>query len=185
MKRAFTLTELIVVMACFSVIFGIAMMLFFQAFDFQRRYAEQTASEQSTDRLIEQFRKDTRTPGQVVCEPEENVLFRRTAGDRQVEYRLVPGSFPEKKNVIRDEKQGATVLSTETFALPDDAQLKFVEGEGDFAGFLAMSLWTDPPGTGSVKGDELDPFRRVIPESLKNRFDPCYAGNWRTVLVKK
>ena len=184
MKRAYTLTELIVVMACFSVIFGVAVGLFFTAFDFQLRYAEQTLTAQSTDRLAEQFRRDARTPGQAVCGPEENVLLRWTDGDRRIEYELAAGRFPEKKNVIRNEKQGAAVLNTETFALPDDSRLKFVPGEGEFAGFLAMSLWTDPPGIRDVNIDELDPFRRVVPQSLKNRVDPGYAGNWRTVLVK-
>jgi len=185
MKRAFTLTELIVVMACLSVIFAAAMALFFTAFDFQLRYAEQTAAALSTDRLVEQFRKDARRLGQAVCEPTETVLLRWTDGDRQVEYELAPGPFPEKKIVIRNEKQGAIVLSTEKFTQPDDSRLKFVKGEGEFAGFLALSLWSDPLGIRDVNTDELDPFRRTVGESLKNRLDPGYAGNWRTVLVKE
>ena len=185
MKRAFTLVELITVMWCFSLIAGVAMVLFFQAFDFQLRYSEQSALARSTDRFVEQFRCDARAFGPGVCHPEENLLLRWSDGERQIEYELVPGAFPEKRNVIRYEKQGETVLSRETFALPDDSSLQFVEGEGDFAGFLAMSLWTNIPGTGEVPLSELDPFRRTVPESVNNRLDPCFAGNWRTVLINK
>ena len=185
MKRAFTLIELVVVMACVSLIFGVAMVLFFKGFAFQRQYSEQAAIARSTDRFIEQFRSDARTFGRPDCRPEENVLLRWTDGDRQIGYELAAGSFPEKRNVIRLEKQGETVLATETFALPDDSRLTFVEGAGEFAGVLALSLWADLPGVGDVNLDELDPFGRDIPESLQNRLDPRFAGNWRTVLVRK
>ena len=185
MKRAFTLIELTVVMGCLSLIFGVAMVLFFKAFDFQLQYAEQLVLARSTGRFVEQFRSDARTYSRPDYRPEENVPLRWNDGDRLVEYELAAGLFPEKRNVIRREKQGATVLRTETFALPDDSRLQFVEGKGAFAGFLAMSLWTDLPGVGDVNLDELDPFSRTIPESLKNRLDPCHAGNWRTVLINQ
>ncbi len=185
MKRGYTLVELIAVMGCLSVIFGIAMMLFFNAFDFQLRYEEQSLQVRSTDRLVEQFQDDTRSFGKPVCMPTENVLLRWTAGDRTIEYVLTPGAFPEKKNVVRYVKQGETTVQTETFALPDDSHVAFVQGQGEFADFLAMSLWTDVPNQPQVRLDALDPFRRTVPESLEKRLDPRFAGNWRTVLVQE
>lgn len=198
-RRAFSLTELLAVMACLAVMMSVSTTLFFQAFEFQIRHDERAHQTQSVNRLIEQFRSDARVcvqkKGTVQIAPEENVLFQWTVPESEheiqtIRYERRNGEFPQQSEVIRSvdvSKNGEQErLATEKYRLPDHATLRFFTGSGEFQGLAAMSLWTNVSGTAPPSDSQFNPFARTMTESTTGRLpevDPKFAGNWRTVIV--
>ena len=182
MKRplAFTLVELLIVMAILSTVMGISMTLMFEMFDFQQRYAEQSSQIQSTNRFIEQFRADARLHYTPSIEPNAETILQWSGGDDKITYSLVQGKFPEKRDLIRNVWQRDKLTATEVFHLTDHAVLRFVAGQDADAGLLALSLWEQPPHTTVISPEELDPFTRTmkLPENSN------VAINWRTAIVR-
>ena len=181
---AFTLVELIVVMAILATVMGISVTLIFMMFDFQQRYTEQSAQIDSTNRFIEQFRNDARSHDLALVTPNAETLLQWGNATSKITYSLVPSEFPEKSDVIRRVWQGDQIPATEIYHLPDDAALRFVVGEGDHAGQFAMSLWEQLPRTTVINPEELDPFTRTLTGPQSAEYDPNIHGNWRTAIVR-
>ena len=181
---AFTLIELIVVMAILVTVMGISVTLIFMMFDFQQRYAEQSTQIDSTNRFVEQFRNDSRSQGIVSVAPNAETLLQWGNVANKITYSLVPGEFPEKSDVVRRVWQGDQITATEIYHLPDYAALRFVVGEGHHTGLLAMSLWEQPPYTTVINPEELDPFTRTLTGPQSAEYNPNVDGNWRTAIVR-
>ena len=185
-SQGFTLVELLVVLAILSTVMGISVTLMFTMFDFQQRYAEQSEQLRSTNRFIEQFRNDARLYHFASIEPDRVTIEQYTYGNMpsKITYSLVDGKFPEKRDIIRRVWQNDTLTGTETYHLPDYAQLQFVEGTGDHAGQIALSLWEQPPGSNIYTPDELNPFTRTLSNPQPDSPNPGDAIHWRTVIVR-
>ena len=93
------------------------------------------------------------------------------------------GKFPEKLDVIRRVWQGDTLTGTETYHLTDHTWPLFVEGTGDHAGQIVLSLW-EQPGANVFPPEELDPFTRTLRDSQPDSPNPGDAIHWRTVIVR-
>ena len=182
--HAFTLVELLVVMAILSVVMGISVTLMFMMFDFQQRHTEQSAQTQSTNRFIEQFREDARLRYVPLLAPNDETILQWGNGDNKITYSLVPGKFPEKQDIIRRVWQGDTLTATEIYHLPDHAALRFVSGQDTNAGLLALSLVEQPPLGNVIALETLDPFTRTPVDPQPNSPDPNTTGHWRTVIVR-
>ena len=183
-KHGFTLIELIAVIALMAVVLGITAMMFAQLFDFQQNNSEHSTATQAVNRLVADFRNDVRTYGKPEILSEGETLLRWTTETVVIEYTVQPGEFPDQRNIHRTVRQDDQPVRFETYRLPDRSALRFVDGKDDDAGLIALSLWTAPQGTEMPNFDELNPFDRTIPKSLEERFDPKYAGNWRTIVVR-
>jgi len=183
-KHGFTLVELIAVMAVMAVVLGFTVVMFAQLFDFKQHSDEYSIGVRTVDRLIADFRNDVRTYGKPEILSEGDILLRWTTETKIIEYASESGEFPNQKNILRTVRQEGQQNRQETYRLPDRTTWHFVYGKDNNAGFVALSLWTTPQGTETPNLDELDPFDRTIPESLEQRVDPKYAGNWRTIIVR-
>ena len=181
---AFTLIELIVIMFLLSTVMGISVTLIFTMFDFQQRQTEQSAQLNSTNHFVERFRNDARSQYIAEIAPNDETVFRWSEGANVITYSITPGEFPEKSNVVRSVWRNEQLVGTETYHLPDYATLRFVAGEGDYAGQIAISLWLQPPYTTVINPEELDPFTRTLTRPQDVKFDPNVNGNWRTVIVR-
>ena len=183
---AFTLVELLVVLAILSTVMGISVTLMFSMFDFQQRYAEQSEQLRSTNRFVEQFRSDARLHYTALIEPDGETILQwdDDEGQSKITYSLVPGKFPEKRDIIRRATQGDKLIGTEVYHLPDYAVVQFVTGQDANAGLLALSLWEQPPGSNIYMSDELDPFTRTLHNSNPDSPNPGDAMYWRTVIVR-
>ncbi|MDR1957749.1 MAG: prepilin-type N-terminal cleavage/methylation domain-containing protein [Planctomycetaceae bacterium] len=179
LRTAFTLVELIAVMAILSVTVGTSTMLLFKMFDFHIRYAESAAQLESTNRLVARFRSDIHTNGQPEISPDGSVLLTWQNAGQEIMYILENGAFPEKKIVRREVRRNGERVNMETYHLPDHTKLGFAEGTDRDAGLTAMSLWTLPPGKEAIVSIPYDPFTRTVPSQS---FGP--SGYWRTVLVR-
>lgn len=181
---AFTLVELLVVMAVMTVVMGISVTLIFAMFDFQQRQTEQSAQIDSTNRFVTQFRSDARWNDVPVIAPNDETLLQWGDQTGKITYSLKPGSFPEKSDVVRRVWRNGEIVNTETYHLPDHAALRFTVGTGENADRIAMSLWEQPPYTTVIDPEELDPFTRTLTGPQAAEFDPNTDGNWRTVIVR-
>ena len=181
---AFTLIELITVLAIFSVVVGTSIALLFQMFEFHDRFEERTVQDLRTDRLVRQFRGDVHDFGlPEAAQSDANILATWTTNEKTVVYTLTDGEFPEKKIVIRSETGQNTQNRTERFDLPDHATIWCTRGAGPHDRLVAMSIWTAMPGVVLENPAELNPFTRTLPEQLAGKVDPKYAGNWRTIIA--
>ena len=185
-SQGFTLVELLVVLAILTTVMGISVTLMFTMFDFQQRYAEQSEQLHSTNRFIEQFRSDARLYHFASIEPDRVTIEQYTYGNMpsKITYSLVQGKFPEKRDIVRRVWQGDKLTGTETYHLPDYAELRFVEGTDDHAGQIALSLWEQPPDVNVFTPDELDPFTRTLRDAQPDSPNPGDAVHWRTVIVR-
>jgi len=184
MKRpAFTLTELLAVMAALSVVMGISVVLLLQAFDFQRTNDLYAEGNRAASRLIADFRSDVRTYGKPEISADGDALLCWNTGTETIDYATQPGAFPDQLIVVRTVRKGESV-SQETYRLPDRTVLWFVEGNHANAGLVALSLWTTPTGAKTLTPNDMsdmNPFDRTLPQS---DIAPKYAGNWRTIVVR-
>ena len=183
-RMAFTLVELLVVMAILSTVMGISVTLMFSMFDFQQRYAEQSEQIRSTNRFVEQFRSDAQLCYTLQLEPNDETLLQWADGDNIITYSLVPGKFPEKREIVRRVMQGDKLIGTEVYHLPDYAAVQFVMGQDANAGLLALSLWEQPPGSNVFTAEELDPFTRTLLNPQPDSPNPGDAIHWRSVIVR-
>jgi len=187
MKRrlAFTLVELLVVLAILSTVMGISVTLMFTMLDFQQRFAEQSEQLRSTNRFVEQFRSDARLRYAPSLDPDADTSLQWDGeGQSKITYTLVQGKFPEKRDLVRRVWQGDRLAGTETYHLPDYAVVRFVMGTGDHAGQIALSLWEQPPGSNIYTSDELDPFTRTLENAQPDSPNPGDAIPWRTVIAR-
>ena len=183
-RKAFTLVELLVVMAILSTVMGMSVTLMFSMFDFQQRYAEQSEQIRSTNRFVDQFRTDARLRYTLQLEPDDETLLQWDDGDRIITYSLTPGKFPEKRDIVRRVMQGDKLIGTEVYHLPDYAAVQCVMGQDANAGLLALSLWEQPPGANVFTSEELDPFTRSLRNPQPDSPNPVDAMYWRTVIVR-
>ena len=183
-KRGFTLVELIAVIAVLAVVLGFTVVMFAQLFDFQQNNSEYSDGVRVADRLVADFRNDVRTYGKPEILSEGDVLLRWTTETETIEYASEAGEFPGQLNVVRTVRQEGRQNHNETYRLPERSAVRFVDGKDNDAGLVALSLWITPKGTETPNLDELNPFDRTIPQSLEQRIDPKYAGNWRTIIVR-
>ena len=185
-RMAFTLVELLVVMAILSTLMGISVTLMFSMFDFQQRYAEQSEQLRSTNRFVEQFRVDARLNHFASIEPDGITIQQFTYGNMpsKITYSLVPGKFPEKRDIVRRVTQGDKLTGTETYHLPDYAAVQFVMGQDANADLLALSLWEQPHGANVFTAEELDPFTRTLLNPQPDSPNPGDAIHWRNVIVR-
>jgi len=180
MRKAFTLPELLAVMAALSVVMGISVVLLTQAFDFQRANDRYSEGIRTVDRFVADFRNDVHTYGKPEILTDGATLLRWNTGAETVEYIAEPGAFPDQQTVIRMlQKEGRQ--SRETYHFLDQTTLWFVEGKDTDAGLVALSLWITPAGTDTPNPNDLNPFDRTMP---KSNVDPKYAGNWRTIIAR-
>ena len=184
LRKAFTLVELLVVMAILSTIMGISVTLMFSMFDFQQRYAEQSEQLRSTNCFVDQFRQDARLRYTLQLEPDNETLLQWADGDRVITYSLVDGKFPEKRDIVRRVTQGDKLTGTETYHLPDYAAVQFVMGQDANAGMLVLSIWEQPPGSNVFTSEELDPFTRSLRNPQPDSPNPGDAIHWRSVIVR-
>ena len=185
MKRpGFTLIELITVMAVMFAVMGVTVVMFVQLFDFQRNHSEYSERMRTASRFVADFRGDVRLYGKPEILSEGATLLRWRTETATIEYTAQPGEFPNQLNVVRTVQREGQRNHYETYQLPDRTALHFAEGTGNDAGLVAMSLWIAPKGTETPNLGELNPFDRTMPESLAQRIDPKYAGNWRTIVMR-
>ena len=191
MKRpAFTLTELLAVMAALSVVMGVSVVLLLQAFDFQRTNDLYAEGNRAASRLVADFRSDVRTYGKPESLTDGEALLRWNTGTETIEYVTQPGEFADQRTVVRTVRKGETMFR-ETYRLPDRTLIWCVEGNDADAGLIALSLWTTPTGAkpptagpptaGPPNLNDLNPFDRTLP---KSHVTPKYAGNWRTIVAR-
>ena len=181
---AFTLVELLVVMAILTVVMGTSVTLMFTMFDFQQRYAEQSEQLRSTNRFVEQFRQDARLRYTPQLAPNDETILQWDGETSKITYSLVPGEFPEKRDIVRHVRQGDELIATETYHLPDFAELRFVMGQDANAGLLALSILEQPPLGNVIPPEKLDPFSRTLLDPQPDSLDPNAAVHWRSVIVR-
>jgi len=174
-RQAFTLIELIAVVALMAIIMGTAVVLIAQLFDYQRNNAEYADSIRAVNRLVADFRSDVRTHGKPEILTDDDTLLRWTTNVLTVEYRTEPGEFPDQQKIIRTVRQEGESNRYETYRLPERSALRFVEGMESDAGLVAMSLWVGTPVGDVPNIDELNPFDRTTKS--------C-AHHWRTIVVR-
>lgn len=194
--RAFTLIELVAVMACMVIVGSIAMVFLFQAFDFQQRNEEHVLTRDGASRLLADFRKDVHRYGKpgisqtVPGTPEKDrLLLQWNDGDTLVVYLWEDGEFPGRRRICREVRRDGEITIFEGYILPDNAVLWCVEGRDAHAGLVALSLWVPPVGLpdSALTADDvekIDPLTRTFPENLTREIDPVYAANWRTAVVR-
>jgi len=183
-KLGFTLIELVTVMAILAVVMGVSVAILMQALDWQRNYDEYSEQMRSVDRLIGTFREDVRTLGKPENLSDGDTLLRWKTDTKTIDYTILPGEFPNQLNVVRSVLREGQMDEYEIYRLPDRSALRFVAGQDNDAGLIALSLWTSPLGTELPNLDDLNPFDRTIPKSLEQKIDPKYAGNWRTIVTR-
>lgn len=188
LPKAFTITELIVVMGYFAIVMGAATVLLFQMFDLQMRSEESSELTRSTNRLVGVFRDDIHRLGKPEIEPghdgKETVLLLWQAGDTSVRYELHRGRFPGQQMIRRLEQSPEKDRSMEDYRLPDDTDIRFFEGKDKYAGLVALSLWKRVRGAEIPKDEEMNPFDRTLSGSPGPQEDPAHTGIWRTVLAR-
>lgn len=194
MRRAFTLVELIVVLACLSAFFCVALMLFFSLAEFQVNFERSGEQTLSTDRFLERFREDAHASGAPeipewegplgAVGSEETPLISWERGEIRTAYLLREGKFPEQIEVVRREFEGEVLRNTYTYHLLDDTLVWCERGIGEFENVLALNLWRKISTVPDPEPGQLDPFTREVSGSLREHVNPKFAGNWRTVLVR-
>ncbi len=181
-RRAFTLVELIAVLAGLVIIMGVSMGLLFAMLDFQQRYDEQSEQLRSVNMFFAQFRDDARdASAEPVLVSDASFLIEWPTEAGKIRYKIVPGEFPEQQNVVREVWNGEKITGTETYKLPDYAVLWPVEGKDDNAGLIALNLWEHRPHTEAPDTSQLDPFARTRIDSPEN---PNDFGYWHTIIVR-
>jgi prepilin-type N-terminal cleavage/methylation domain-containing protein len=190
MKRdGFTLIELINVMAAVSVVMGVTAVMLVKLFDYQQNHGEYSDQRRAVDRFVAGFRNDVRTYGKPEIVTDGITLLRWTTETETIEYTAQTGEFPDQRNIVRTVRKEEQTHRAETYRLPDRTMVRFVDGTGNDAGLVALSLWTAPQGTpvphhAVPNLDALNPFDRTIPKTLEEQIDPKYAGNWRTIIAR-
>ena len=188
-RTGYTLIELITVMAVLSVIMGVTAVMLVQLFDFQQNTGEHADKVRAADCFVAVFRSDVHTYGKPDIFSEGNVLLRWTTETETIEYTAQTGEFPDQRNIVRTVRKEEQTHRAESYRLPDRTMVRFVDGTGNDAGLVALSLWTAPQGTpvphhAVPNLDALNPFDRTIPKNLEEQIDPKYAGNWRTIIAR-
>ena len=176
-KSGFTLLELVATMTIMFVVMGVSVVLLMQVFDFQRTCSRYSDGIRAADLLVVDFRNDVHTHGKPEIPTEGDSLLRWNTETETIDYVMEPGLFPEQIFVVRTVQKGGKKIRGQTYRLPERTVLNAVNGDG----LIALSLWTTPMGAEVPSFDEWNPFDRTPPNS---RFDPQYAGNWRTILAR-
>lgn len=194
--RAFTLIELVAVMAGMVIVGSIAMVFLFQVFDFQQCNEEHALTRDGASRLLADFRKDVHRYGkpevfQTVPEnPEKDrPLLQWNDGRTLVVYLWEDGEFSDRRRIRREVRREGEITVLEGYILPDNAVLWCVEGRDAHAGLLALNLWVSPAGLPNsaltaADAEKIDPFIRTLPENLSREIPPAFATNWRTAVVR-
>jgi len=179
-RHGFTLTELIAVIAVLFAVMGVSVVMLLQAFDFQQANDRHAEGMRTVDRLVIDFRTDVHTYGKPEIPTNSATLFLWKTESATVEYVVAPGTFPDQVIIIRTHEVDA-LLFRETYRLPDRTTVWSAMGTESYAGLVALSLWTSPPGTEPPLPETLNPFDRTMSQS---QVEPKYAGNWRTIIAR-
>lgn len=181
--RAFTLAELMAVLALMAVFVPVALGTLVAALELHTRHEERTRTGQSVDRLFTQFREDVHRYGNPRIEQDETTLASWELPDGNLRYVFVEGKFTGQQILVRqqDVNEGNPIL--ERYTLPERSLLWCYSGKDAHENRLALSLWREIEHTPKPKREDLNPFTRDISEKLSKQVAPAYAENWRTAVI--
>ncbi|HBT76540.1 MAG TPA: hypothetical protein DEB39_06350, partial [Planctomycetaceae bacterium] len=199
MKRhAYTLVELVVVLAGEAVLFGLATAIVFLLLDFRTKTDEAFSQADTIRRLSETFRRDVHD-AEAFTAPwgiEDGMDLEMPDG-RAIHYVFHQQEGGFMVEVVRTESVAVVpdmggfaqeeMLSTERFMLDDGTQVRFYPGKERNEGLAALSVWTNPQrringtaagalgppgGFDATYPEDADPFARTLPEDARERSDP-------------
>lgn len=141
-RPAFTLIEIVAVLAVTSVLLAIAVGLLHALFQFQEGGRERLRQRVAMDRLAQQFREDVHAARGLTG---EGVGRLQLAGGRTIQY------WVESDALARSEREGDKPVSREGFPLPPGAkvEVKVREDKGAAMASLRITAGGEPPGSGA------------------------------------
>lgn len=190
-RNAFTLIEMVFVIAAESVLIGLTTAVLVLALETKTKEERGEQARLAAPRLAEEFRSDVRAAEE--SRVEGNQLFLTLPEQKEIRYEIVMETHPHherdnklalQKTVLIDGKRG----SGETFMLPQHTTAWFERGKDTHDGLIAFHIWTPPTNRYGVAladtpaRDKLNGFTRTISDN--NSIDPKFAANWRVIVGK-
>lgn len=192
LRRAFTLIEIVYVVAAECAVVTLGIGVLFMATEARIKEYRDDAARMAAPRLAESFRNDLRSAVSAeLDEFNENLLHLTLPGSERIEYVIRHAKQPKKSVIQRTRLRDGQRPESETFYLPENSTAWFVQGEGDDAGIFALNIWTAPVDRRDQAlvpmpdKKQLNPFTREFTDKNTGRdFHPRDAANWRTIYGK-
>jgi prepilin-type N-terminal cleavage/methylation domain-containing protein len=147
-RRAFTLIEMVVVMALASAMLGMAVALLVTLLRAERAVRDHVGHAAQVNRLAEQFRRDAHAAVRVMPGTKENnqsggVRF-ELAADHAVTY------LPGDGEIVRTQWEGARVRGQDSFSLLPQSKVSWSLPSGSRPAMVSLRIELPGPPAGSV-----------------------------------
>ncbi len=191
-RCGFTLIETALVISLEILVVGMAVSLLMLVSDVRIREKQTEAARLALPRLADAFRQDVQTAEEINLDRQTLTL---TQPDGQICMYSIQNEAEDGPKCLFTQQKDEQIIARENYALPKHAVAWFQQGEGEFAGIIALSVWTAPTNPkeslpdGQLLHEKMDtsglnPFTRQD-GTLDGVIDPRNMGNWLTVLQKQ
>lgn len=183
-RSAFTLIETVLAVTLEILVAGMAVALLFLVSDVRIRENHSDRARRDLTRLAEDFRRDVHDAVEVDLTEQAVTLSQKD--DRTCVYGIESVEDSDELKCYVNRLQGARLIGREEYVLPEASLAWFKRGEGDAAGLLALSVWTQPLDRhgktllAAPTPEQLNPFTG----NFGGDVDPRELGNWRVVLAR-